>query len=166
MTTKIKKLTVASVLISAAIFVFTNSCNTTVKTNGNVVNSPWYPEKNEAGDPVLYVFESRVPCSDCERIKLALAIYGNQQSRIPTTYQMARVYVGKSNDRLINKGNLTVKLGTALDSSNTVYQLATGAPVDFQNFWKINDSILFVLDDKLNPKVGNAGQGYVINRVK
>ncbi len=128
--------------------------------------APWYPEMNAQGDSVLAVYESRVPCPDCQRLKLALVVYGDGTSHLPSTYLMGRVYVGKNDDRLTNSGIIEVVQGTALDPSHTVYRLGSGAPAEFQSFWKLNEDLLFVLDDKLSPKVGDAGHGYVLNKTR
>jgi thioredoxin-related protein len=130
-----------------------------------VITTPWYPEINSNGDSVLAVYESRIPCPDCERLKLALVVYSNTQSNLPSTYRMALVYVGKNNDRLTNSGDMNVTKGTSLDSMHTVYQLTSGAPAEFRSFWKINEDLLFILDENLTPKVGDAGHGYVLNRI-
>jgi hypothetical protein len=87
----------------------------------------WYPETNENGDSVLGVFENKLPCSDCEKIKFALVLYKKNQSELPTTYTMARVYVSKNDDRLMNSGDVSIILGTSLDSLETVYQLDSNA---------------------------------------
>lgn len=128
--------------------------------------APWYSATNANGDSVLAVYESRIPCPDCERLKFALVIYGNTRTGFPSTYTMARVYVGKNDDRLTNSGNIVVKQGTSLDRTHTVYQLTTGAPTEYRFFWKITKDILFVLDDTLTPRVGDAGQGYALNRTR
>jgi hypothetical protein len=128
--------------------------------------SPWYPEKNEMGEGVLWVFESRVPCHDCERVKLALVLYGDPQTSIPTTYKMARVYVGRDNNRLTNDGNVTITQGTSLSPQHTVYQLTTNAPTEYKIFWKINEDLLFILNEDLTPRLGDAGHGYVLNRTR
>jgi len=127
---------------------------------------PWYPATNTNGDSVLSVYESRIPCPDCERLKFALVIYGNTQTGSPSTYTMARVYVGKDNDRLTNSGKIVVKHGTSLDSMHSVYYLSTGAPKEYQLFWEVTKDILFILDDSLIPRVGDAGQGYALNRTR
>jgi hypothetical protein len=128
--------------------------------------APWYPATNTNGDSVLAVYESRIPCPDCERLKFALVIYGNTQTGSPSTYTMARIYVGKNNDRLTNSGKILVKQGTSLDSMHIVYYLSTGAPKEYQIFWKVTKDILFILDDNLTPRVGDAGQGYALNRIR
>jgi hypothetical protein len=79
---------------------------------------------------------------------------------------MARIYVGKNNDRLTNSGKIVVKQGTSLDSMHIVYYLSTGAPKEYQIFWKVTKDILFILDDNLTPRVGDAGQGYALNRTR
>jgi hypothetical protein len=79
---------------------------------------------------------------------------------------MARIYVGKNNDRLTNLGKIVVKQGTSLDSMHIVYYLSAGAPKEYQIFWKVTKDILFILDDDLTPRVGDAGQGYALNRTR
>lgn len=154
-------LTMCMVSVLATITFFMTSCN------AQEIEPPlWYPETNANGDTVLAVYESRIPCPDCERLKFALVIYGNTQTSLPSTYTMARVYVGKNNDRLTNSGNVVVKQGTSLDSMHIVYQLSSGAPSEYQLFWKVTKDVLFILDENLTPRVGDAGQGYALNRVR
>jgi hypothetical protein len=138
-------------------------CNTQPKTPATV--EPWYPATNENGDGVFAVFESRIPCDDCEKIKFALALYMDSETKMPTTYQMARVYVAKGNDRTINTGTWTITHGTSLNSQAVVYRLDTNAPQEFQFFWAIGEDILFILDQEMNPRVGTAGYSYALNRV-
>lgn len=157
---------IGSTIFMLSILLIAMSCKTSIVLKDNNQITPWYVDKNDIGDSILSVFESRVPCPDCERLKIALAVYGNPKIQLPSTYAMARVYVGKNNERIINSGKIIVRKGTSLDPSHIVYHLETGAPPEFQDFWKINDSILFVLNEDLSPKVGDAGQGYAINRVK
>ena len=138
------------------------SCN----KNATDVIPPWYPETNDNGDPLLGVFESRVPCSDCERLKFALAIYKNQQTNLPSTYIMSRVYVGRDENRISNSGNVSVTNGTSIDPLHIVYNLTSGAPEEFESFWKVDDNLLFILDSNLAPRLGDSGYGYVLNRVR
>lgn len=79
---------------------------------------PWYPPTNENGDPIFAVFEGRIPCTDpkligCNKIKVALVLYRNRQSKTPTTYKLARVYVATSPEggRVIVDGTLTRNTG-------------------------------------------------------
>ena len=136
------------------------------KKNSADAIQPWYPETNANGDPLLGVFESRIPCADCERLKFALAIYQDQQTNLPTTYVMSRVYVGRDENRISNNGNVNVTTGTSIDPSHIVYNLTSGAPNEFQSFWKVDDNLLFILDSNLSPRLGDSGYGYVLNRVR
>jgi len=158
---RFRYLTFRKVAIIVAITLFMTSCK-----KDEVLISPWYPETNANGDSIIAVYESRIPCPDCERLKFALAVYGNIQTNSPLTYMMSRVYVGKSDDRLTNSGDINIIQGTSLDSLHTVYKLVSGAPSEFKSFWKMNDDLLFILDDNLTPRVGDAGHGYVLNRIK
>lgn len=128
--------------------------------------TPWYPETNANGDSVMGEFGSRIPCADCERLKFALVIYEDAQTKLPTTYTMARVYVGRDESRIINSGEIRVIHGTALDPAHIVYELTSGAPPDYKWFWKVDENILFILDSNLAPRVGDAGYGYVLNRIR
>jgi hypothetical protein len=124
---------------------------------------PWYPQSNENGDPVFAVFECRLPCDDCEKIKFGLALYRDRETRAPTTYMMTRVYVGDGDDRLIDEGTWTIVRGTGLDPQAVIYRLDSNAPREFRSYWAIGQDILFILDQELIPRVGNAGYGYVLN---
>ncbi len=126
----------------------------------------WYPETNELGDPVSGVFESTIPCEDCERLKFSIVIYENAQTHLLTTYLMSRIYVGKSDERITNAGSIIISTGTSLDSLRTIYRLTSGAPAEFQSFWKIDEHLLLILDENLTPMVGDAGYEFVLNRVR
>ena len=151
------------VLLLICVMSITTGCNAQSKTPITV--EPWYPATNKNGDEVFAVFESRIPCDDCEKIKFALALYVDSKTQQPTTYQMARVYVAKGNDRTINTGTWTIIRGTSLDSQAVVYQLDANAPDEFQYYWAIGNEILFILDQEMNPRVGTAGYSYALNRI-
>jgi hypothetical protein len=139
---------------------------------GNVQDSratpePWCQPVNDDGDPVFAVFESRIPCADCERIKLALALYRDSETEAPTTYKLARVYVGKSpEDRIVVDGAWTITQGTKLDPNAIVYQLDADAPLEFRSFWAIGQDIVFVLDQNRSPRVGTASYSFALNRMR
>ncbi len=151
------------VLLLVCILSIAAGCEPQPKTPATV--EPWYPATNENGDEVFAVFESRIPCDDCEKIKFALALYVDSKTKMPTTYQMARVYVAKGNDRTINTGTWTITSSTSLYPQAVVYRLDTNFPEEFQYFWAIGDDILFILDHEMKPRVGTAGYSYALNRV-
>jgi hypothetical protein len=150
-------------LFLICILIVATGCSNKPTTSTTV--EPWYPTTNKNGDVIFAVFESRIPCDDCEKIKFALALYMDSETKAPTTYQMSRVYVGKGNDRTINEGTWTISQGTNLDNQAIVYQLDTNVPQEFRSFWAIGDDILFILDQKMNPRVGTAGYSYALNRI-
>ena len=78
---------------------------------------------------------------------------------------MSRIRVGVSSDRQVNEGTWSIGRGTALDPEATVYRLDTGAPEGLDAYWPIGDKILFVLDEPLMPRVGDAAYGYALNSV-
>lgn len=132
---------------------------------------PWYPAVNKNGDLVSAVFEGRMPCAepslpDCDKVKVALALYQDNKSNAPTAYQLRVVYVGASSEgRLLEAGGSVVTTkGTKLDPNSTVLQLDEKAPPEFQTYWVIGDDILFLLDAQRKPKVGTASFSYVLNR--
>ena len=133
---------------------------------------PWYPAANASGDPPSADFENHVPCTiddppaaDCQRVKFGLVLYRDAESNEPTTYVMSRIRVGVGNDRQVNEGTWSIGQGTALDPEATVYRLDTGAPEGLDVYWPIGDDILFVLDEELMPRVGDAAHGYALNSV-
>jgi hypothetical protein len=137
------------------------------------VLEPWYPPMNEYGDPILGVFEGRIPCTEpslvgCDKVKVALVLYRDSRSNAPSTYQLARVYVATSPEgsRTVTDGAVVMTRGTKLDPQALVYQLDTQAPREFRSYWAIGDSILFMLGDDLSPLVGTASWSYVLNRVR
>lgn len=155
------------VIFIAFILVMMSGCSYFKKAPATF--EPWYPAVNENGDPVLVVYEGRIPCMvipDCNKIKVGLALYQNAQTKLPTTYLLARVGVGTGNDRITNVGTLTLTHGTALDPQAVVYQLDTNAPQEFRSYWVIGRDILFMLDQDRNPRVGDAAYSYVLNRMK
>ena len=98
-------------------------------------------------------------------MKFGLVLYREPESNEPTTYVMSRIRVGVSNDRQVNEGTWSIEQGTALDPEATVYRLDTGAPEGLDVYWPIGDEILFVLDEQLMPRVGDAAYGYALNSV-
>ena len=136
-----------------------------------VAVEPWFPTLDEKGDPVFAVFEGRIPCNSpeligCDKVKVSLVLYKDVRSNVPTNYKLARVYVATSpqGNRLVASGLLSVTRGTTLDPSATVYRLDANAPPEFRAHWAIGTDILFMLDERLNLKVGTAGWSYVLNR--
>ena len=133
---------------------------------------PWYPAANGSGDPAFADFENHVPCAiddppadGCQRVKFGIVLYRDAVTNEPTTYVMSRLRVGVSNDRDLNEGTWSITRGTALDPEATIYRLDSGAPEGLDAYWPIGDDILFVLDEQLMPRVGDAAYGFALNSV-
>ena len=133
---------------------------------------PWYPAANDSGDPAFADFENHVPCTiddppadDCQRVKFGLVLYRDALTHAPTTYLMSRIRVGVSNDRHVNQGTWSIEQGTSLDPEATIYRLDTGAPDGLDAYWPVGEDILFILDERLMPRVGDAAYGYALNSV-
>lgn len=150
----------------ACIIVFISAIFISSSCHKEIIVTEWYPPTSATGDSFLAAYESRIPCGDCERLKFALVVYGDIITKVPSSYMMARVYVGKNNDRIINSGIMSAFSGTVINTADTVYRLDTNAPDEYKLFWRINNDLLFILNDNLTPKVGDAGHGYALNRVK
>lgn len=140
---------------------------------GPVAVDPWYPQITEKGDRVAGVFEGRIPCTEpslvnCEKVKVALALYRDARSNALTSYQLARVYVATNPEgsQLIVTGAAGTARGTKLDPNATVIWLDEKAPREFRAYWAIDENVLFMLNQDLSPKVGTASWSYVLNRTR
>jgi hypothetical protein len=127
---------------------------------------PAYPERNGAGDPIVAVFEGRIPCAiqGCEIRKVELVLYGRDAGRIPTTYWLGQLRVGMGNDRLVQQGAWIVRRGLQEYPDGLVYALDSSADPSLRYLWRVNDEIVLVLDQNLRPQAGNAAWGSMLSR--
>lgn len=128
---------------------------------------PVYPERNAAGDPIVAVFEGRIPCADsdaCAMRKVSLVFYARDHGRVPTTYWLDQVKVGLSNDRLVHTGPWSIRAGVQGYPDGVVYALDSAADPSLQSFWRVTDDIVLVLDPAGRPKSGNAAWGFMLSR--
>jgi hypothetical protein len=95
---------------------------------------PAYPERNSADDPIVAVFQGRIPCAvaGCEMRKVEVVLYGRDNGRIPTTYWLGQVGVGLGNDRLVQQGAWTTRRGLQDYPDGLVYQLDSSADPSLQ----------------------------------
>lgn len=129
--------------------------------------APPYPAVNTNSDPILGVFEGRVPCykPNCEKIKMALVLYeDDKEAKTPTTYWLGRILVDGGNEREIFEGVVAVRRGIKGYPDAVVYALDDNAPEDTRLYWRVNDNILLPLDRNMDVKVGTAGWGYMLSR--
>jgi hypothetical protein len=128
---------------------------------------PAYPDRNVVGDPIVAVFEGRIPCADgdgCDMRKVSLVLYGRDRGQVPTTYWLGQVQVGLSDDRRVHTGTWTIQVGVSGYPNGVVYTLDSTADPSLRWFWRVNDDIALVLDSTGRPKAGNAAWGYMLSR--
>jgi hypothetical protein len=130
-----------------------------------VTFEPPYPQVNAAGDPILAVFEGRIPCSssNCERRKVGLVLYDHSATRIPSTYWLGLVGL-TGNDRIVIQGTWTIRKGVKDFPEAVVYELDASAPDDLQRHWRVSEDVLLPLDRSMRPLAGNAAWGYMLSR--
>jgi hypothetical protein len=127
---------------------------------------PPYPETNASGDPILGVFEGRIPCAveGCEKMKVGLVLYADRAAGTPTTYWLGVVAVAAGDERAISQRIWTIGSGVKAYPDAVVYELGANAPADLRRYWRLNGDILLPLDQKRSPKVGNSALGYMLSR--
>lgn len=131
-----------------------------------VVTDPLYPAQNANGDPILGVFEGRIPCADCEKTKVALVLYESATTKRPSTYWLARVGVGRTDERIVTQGAWTARRGAKDYPDAVVYELDASAPEDLRLYLRVSENVLLPLDRDMNVKAGNASWGYMLSRTR
>lgn len=127
---------------------------------------PLFQQEDARGDPLFGVYQGRTPCRDCAAIKIGLALYRDDETWAPTTYKLVRVYVGKSDERVVSEGVWKVAGDVEGYPDSVAYELDANAPGEFRSYWAINDELLLVLGKGGRPRVGDAGFGYLLNRTR
>ncbi|MDQ3683595.1 MAG: hypothetical protein M3352_11090 [Bacteroidota bacterium] len=126
-----------------------------------------------AADNIVGVFDGRTPCKDlakqlkekltteCIKIKWRLILYKDSITGNPDTYELLGFVHKKDNPRI---GKWHIIKGTRLNSEAIVYQLdQAGKETLFLQ--KVDDNILFFLDQEKNLMVGNKDFSYTLNRM-
>ncbi|MBI5645101.1 hypothetical protein HY970_03310 [Candidatus Kaiserbacteria bacterium] len=128
---------------------------------------PPYPEINANGDPIRAVFEGRIPCVvtgvNCEKLKVGLVLYENEETKAPTTYWLGLIG-SKGNERVVMQGAWVERHGVSGYPNAIAYELDSNTPLELRYYWRVNEDILLLLDQRMSPKVGNAAWGYMLSR--
>jgi hypothetical protein len=121
-----------------------------------VTFDPPYPQRNADGDPIRAIYEGRTPCpvADCPRLKIGLVRYHDAKESAPTTYWLGVVGT-QGNDRVVASRTWTTRRGVRGYPDAVVYELDANAALELRHYWRVNEDILLVLDQSMNPKVGN-----------
>jgi hypothetical protein len=130
-----------------------------------LIFEPPYPEVNADGDPILAVFEGRIPCNvaNCEKLKVGLVLYQHRKAKSPTTYWLG-IIGASGNDRIVTQGTWTIRHGVKEYPEAVVWELDSNTPLDLRFYWHVNENILLLLDQSMSPKVGNAAWGFMLSR--
>jgi hypothetical protein len=104
------------------------------------------------GEVVLARYGGRLPCADCEAIRIELTLYCAGVRGAPTRYESHETYLGtRDGDREFrNTGRWTILRGTPNDPRATVYQLDFDNPERARSFLKLDENELTALDRSLN----------------
>ena len=123
------------------------------------------PVAVETGDPTLLgVFEGRVPCTDCERVKVRLTLFQDAATREPTTYVLELIHVGLGDERQTTEGPWTITHGTATDDEAIVYGLGGDATDGYRQFQVADENILLFRGGDGSLTVGDASHSFTLSR--
>jgi hypothetical protein len=124
-----------------------------------------------AGSSVFGVFDGRTPChevaleftgtapADCLKIKWRLTLYLDSATGNPGRYR----YMSTSAYR---EGSWKIVHGMDGDPKAVIYQLQPDGTQQSFSFLKVDDNHLFLMDEALNPLVGNEYFSYTLSRTE
>lgn len=136
---------------------------------------------------LLGIFVASTPCSEgsspvpgmsgdtCEFIKWKLALYYDSSTKTPLNYTLDCVYgisqpgtngFKGGGTKLKREGNWTITKGINNDTNALVYQLDPDKPKESIAFWKMNEQLLHLLDNKKQLMIGNAAWSYTLNKIQ
>jgi len=100
------------------------------------------------GAPLLGRFVGVLPCADCPGIRTELRLYAEQPSGRPVRYEATQTYLAtRDGDRTVQRtGRWAIMRGSATDPDATIYQLDVDRPDARQNFLRVGDAELRLLD--------------------
>jgi hypothetical protein len=121
------------------------------------------PPLVQPGPTDLYgVFEGRIPCVDCERVKVRLTL--STDDAAPTDYVLELIHVGQGDARQVSEGSWRIESGAAADSDAATYVLDEHAPEGYRHYLAVGDDILLFLDAAGRLVVGDAGHSFTLSR--
>jgi hypothetical protein len=92
-----------------------------------------------------------------------LVLYEKPEDQSLSSYWLG--IVGTSgNDRVVTQGKWKTLQGVEGYPEATVYALDSDGSVGLRYFWRVNDNILLVLDERMRPRSGDGAWGYMLSR--
>jgi hypothetical protein len=126
--------------------------------------SPPPDRRPPPGSRMHGVFEAKVPCADCQLVKVRLTLHRDIADGLPTTYVLERIYVGKGNDRHTTRGQWSEATGARVDPEGFIVALDDATPDEFRRFLAVGDDLLLMLDAELEPRVGDNVHSFTLSR--
>ena len=120
------------------------------------------PVEQPARSDLFGVFEGRVPCTGCERVKVRLTLSADDAT--PTDYVLELIHVGQGDERQVSEGSWRIHGGAAPDPDATTYVLDEQAPEGYRHYLAVGHDILLFLDDDGRLVVGDAGHSFTLSR--
>lgn len=128
---------------------------------------PVIPDRSPPEGSVMHgVYEGKIPCEDCERVKVRLTLHRSADDGSPTSYLLERILVGKGDDRHVTQGEWSEDVGAPVDPDGAVYLLDSQTPDDFRRYLAVGDDLLLQLDAELEPRVGNSVHSFTLSRTE
>ncbi len=125
--------------------------------------------------PLQLVFDGRTPCQEiaaehpemnaspaCFKLKWRLILNRDSITFLPTTYIIRKVVDNVVRDSV--PGKWTIIKGTAGNPAAVIYQLDPDKPEESISFLAGDDNVLFFLNKKNEPYIGNEHHSYTMNR--
>ena len=122
-------------------------------------------------------FDGRSPCAEiilelqdipttagCQRVKWRLILHLDDETHLPTTYELYNLYVATGDTRYEDTGGWSIVQGTPADPEAIVYQLHSARLPQPLSFLKVDDNHLFLLTPDFHFMVGDAFASYTLSR--
>jgi hypothetical protein len=120
------------------------------------------------------VFEGRTPCQplasdhpelkadpDCFKLKWRLILHRDSVSQLPKTYTIRKIVNNEPQD---GSGKWTISYGTSSNPDAVIYRLDPDNPKESVSFLAGDENVLFFIDKKNIPYVGNSDFSYTLNK--
>ncbi|GAC1426430.1 MAG: hypothetical protein NVS9B7_19760 [Flavisolibacter sp.] len=111
--------------------------------------------------------------NDCEKVKTELILYWDSTNMEPTTYTISFVGAGdivhESGSTYRWKkitGKWFIMKGIVSNLDRVIYRLETSRSPSYFYLLKGDNNVLFILDDKKQPIIGDGDFCYTLNRVE
>lgn len=94
----------------------------------------------------ILVYKGVTPCADCQEIDLTLELTPSSTVSADGTFKASRVYVGQSNDPIVESGNYTTERGDKTDPDATIIVLNPESQTDREEYLQVDNTTLKPID--------------------